>query len=66
MMYTTSQKYTNMVVGDIEYIQPFKVVNVVLFLLLLLIDVFVSTSAYPLLLVDKRFVHIYLIVNWNL
>lgn len=66
MMYTTSQKYTNMVVGDIEYIQPFKVVNVVLFLLLLLTDVFVSTSAYPLLLVDKRFVHIYLIVNWNL
>ena len=58
--YTSSQKYTNMVVGE-HRIQTFKVLIVVLFLLLLSFD---PTSAQPLLLfMDKCFVQIYLNVN---
>ena len=48
MMYTRSQNYTNMVVGE-HGIQTFEVVVV----MLLSIDVFVPTSAHPLLILDK-------------
>ena len=50
MMYTRLQNYTNMVVGE-HGIQTFRlVINVLLLLLLLLMfDVFVPTSAHPLL-----------------
>ena len=54
-----------MVVGE-HGIQTFEVVVVVLSLLLLLsFDVFVPTSAHPLLFVDKWFVQIYLNVNFT-
>ena len=62
MRYTRLQNYTNMVVGK-HGIQTFKVVVVVLLLLLLSFDVFVPTSAHPLLFLDKWFVQIYLNVN---
>ena len=49
MIYTRLQNYTNMMV-DKDRIQTFDVVVVVLLLLLLSFDVFVPTSAHPLLL----------------
>jgi len=64
MTYTRLPNYTNMMVGKYE-IQTFKVMVVVLLFLLLLFDVFVPTSAHPLLLLDKWFVQIYLNVNSN-
>ena len=57
-MYTRSQNYTNLVVGE-HTMQVFKVVVVVLFLLLLSFGVFIPTRAYLLLFLDKRFVQIY-------
>ena len=62
MTHTTSQNYTNMVVGE-HGIQTFKVVDVVLLLLLLSFDVFVPTIAHPLLFSNKWIVQIYLNVN---
>ena len=66
MTYTRLPNYTNTMVGKHE-IQTFKVMVVVLLLLLLLLlfDVFVPSSAQPLLLLDKWFVQIYLNVNSN-
>ena len=52
VMYTRSQKYTNMVVGE-RGIQSFKVV---LLLLLVSFNVFVPTRAHPLLFLNKWFV----------
>ena len=52
-----SQNYANMVVGEHGIQRTFKVVVVVLsFLLLLLFDIFVLTSAHPQLILDKWFV----------
>ena len=45
--------------------QTFKVMIVVLLLLFLLLDVFVPTSAHPLLFLDKWYVQIYFIVNFQ-
>ena len=58
MTYTRSQNYTNMVVGK-HGIQTFKVMVVVVLLLLLSFNVFVPTSAHPLLPLDNWFVQIY-------
>ena len=55
MAYTRSQTYTNMLVGE-HGIQAFEDEVV----MLLSIDVFVPTSAHPLLILDKWFVQIYL------
>ena len=52
MTYTRLQNYTNMVVGK-HRIQTFEVVVGVLLLFLLSLDVFVPTSAHPLLFLDK-------------
>jgi hypothetical protein len=52
MMYTRLQNYTNMVIGKYG-IQTFKIVVVVLKLSLLSFDVFVPTSAHPLLFLNK-------------
>ena len=52
MTYTRVQTYTNMVVGEFG-IQIFEVVVVVLLLLILSYDLFVPTSAHPLLFLDK-------------
>ena len=52
MMYTRSQNYTNMVVGEHE-IQTFRVVVVVMLILLLSFDVFVLTSAHPPIIFGK-------------
>ena len=49
MMYTRLQNYTDMVIGK-DGIQIFEVVIVVLLLLLLLFDVFVPTSAHPVII----------------
>ena len=57
MTYTKLQNYTNVMVGK-HGIQTSKVVVVVL--LLFSIDVFVLTSAHPLLILDGWFVQIYL------
>ena len=65
MTYTRSQNYANMVVGERE-IQTSEVVVVVVLLLLLSFDVCVSTSAHPLLLLDKWYVQIYLNVRYSL
>ena len=47
-----------------EYeIQTFKIVVVVLVNMLLSFDIFASTSAHPLLFLDKWFVHNYLNVS---
>jgi hypothetical protein len=51
-MTNTTQNYTNMMVGE-HGIQTFEVVVVVLLLLMLLFDVFVPTSAHPLLFLEK-------------
>ena len=52
-MYTRSRNYTNKVVGE-HGIQKFEVVIVVLLLLLLSFDdVFVPTSAHPLLFLNN-------------
>ena len=59
MTYTRSQYYLDMVVGE-HGIQMFKVVVVVFLVLLLSFDVFVSTSAHPLLFLDKWCLHVYL------
>ena len=53
----------NMLVGEYR-IQTFKVVVVVLLLLFLSFDVFVPTSAHPLLFLDKEFVQMYLSVSF--
>ena len=58
VMYTRSQNYTNMVVGELG-IQTFEVVVVMLMFLLLSFDVFVPTSEHPLLFLDKSVVQIY-------
>ena len=55
MTYTREQHYIKKVV-DKHGIQTFEVVVVVLLLLLLSFDVFVPTSAHPLLFSDKWFV----------
>ena len=60
IMYIRSHKYTNMMVGE-HGLQTFKVVVVVLLFLVLLFDVFCSTSAHPLSFLDKFFIQIY----WN-
>jgi hypothetical protein len=52
MTYTRLQNYTNMVVGK-HGIQIFEVVVGVLLLFLLSLDVFVPTSAHPLLFLDE-------------
>ena len=52
MLYTRSQNYTNMMVGEHE-IQTFEVKIVMLLLLLMPIDVFVPTSVHLLLILDK-------------
>ena len=62
IVYTRLQNYTITTFGTYE-IQTFKVVVFVLLLLLLLFDVFVPTSAHPLLLLDKWFVQVYLNVH---
>ena len=59
MTYTKSQNYTNMVDGK-HGIQTFKSVVVVLLLLLLFFDIFVPTSAHPLLFLNKWVVQLYL------
>ena len=54
-MYSKLQNYTNMVVGE-HGIQTFEVMIIVLLLLLLSFDdVFVPTSAHPLLFMDNWF-----------
>ena len=58
------QNYANVVVGK-HKIQTFEIVVVVLLLLLLLFDVFVPTSAHPLLRLDKWSVQIHLNVSSN-
>jgi hypothetical protein len=55
MTNTRSQNYTNMMVGE-HRTQKVKVMVVMLLLLMLLFDVFVPTSAHPLLLMNKWFV----------
>ena len=55
LMYNKLQNYTNMVVGE-HGIQTFEVMIIVLLLLLLSFDdVFVPTSAHPLLFMDNWF-----------
>jgi hypothetical protein len=49
MMYTQSQNYTNMLVGE-HGIQTFELVIVILLLVLLSFAIFVPTSAHLLLL----------------
>jgi hypothetical protein len=48
MTYTRSQNYTNIVIGE-HRVQDFEVVVVVLLFLLLSFDVFIPTSAHPLI-----------------
>ena len=54
MMYTRTQNYTNMVVGE-HGIQIFEVAIVVFLILLLSCDVFIPTSVHPLLFLDMWF-----------
>ena len=65
MTYTRSQNYTNMVV-DKHGIQTFEILVVVLLRLLKLFDVFVPTSAHPLLFLNMLFIQIYLNVNYTI
>ena len=62
MAYTRSQNYTNKTVGEPE-IQTYEVVVVVLLIMLLSFNVFVPTSAHPLLFLDEWFVQRYLNVS---
>ena len=62
MTYTGSQIHTNTMVGEYK-IETFKVMVVVLLHLLLWFDVFVFTSAHPLLFLDKWFVQLNLYVS---
>ena len=64
MMYIRLQNYTNMMFDE-HGIQTFNVVVVVLLLLWVSFDVFVPTSARPLLFLDKWFVQIYLNVSYD-
>ena len=52
MAYARLQNYTNLVVGE-NGIQAIEVVVVMLLLVMLLFDVFVPTSAHPILFLDK-------------
>ena len=64
MTYTRLQNYKIMMVGR-HGIQTCEVVVVVLLLLFMLFDVFVPTSAHPLLFLEKWSVQIYLSVGYN-
>ena len=54
MMYTGSQNYKIMVVGE-HRMQTFEALVVVTLLLLFSFDAFVPTNAHPLLVLDKAF-----------